>query len=85
MTSDAEFKVQRYSLCRRCREPLVGTLAIRKKEWVCVVCGEFTPFFAGHPSVDATPEIDARFAELEAQWRERNEEIIAAWKERNHG
>lgn len=59
-----------FVLCSRCREPLVSTMEVQKKEWVCVACGRFSAFFdGGHERVRATPQLIARHAELADQWR----------------
>lgn len=59
--------------CTRDGEPLVSTLEFRNAEFICVVCGTKYGFLAPNPVV-ATPELDARHAELKAQYqRERAE------------
>ena len=53
--------------CPNCREPLIGTLRFRGKEFVCVGCGRLWGFVDPIPT-ESTPELEARYRELKAKW-----------------
>jgi hypothetical protein len=55
--------------CRRCEEPLISTIVFRYYEFYCLCCGTRWGFLdpAGR---EVTPELDAREAELRAEWDE---------------
>lgn len=56
-----------YAVCPVDGEPLVSTLEFRYAEFYCVVCKNKYGFLDPHPA-EPTPELDARHAELRAQY-----------------
>ena len=66
----------RLCVCRRCGEPLVSTLAVRKKEWVCVVCEQFFEFLAVDYA-EGTVALNDRYDELRERWMTEQERILA--------
>jgi hypothetical protein len=60
------------AVCPVDREPLIATLAFPKKEFICICCGRLYEFMFqnGPAAADPTPELDARYAELKAEWDE---------------
>lgn len=54
--------------CPNDGEPVVCTFEFPKYEFVCVVCGWLGGFLSPTPA-EATPEIEARHAELQEQYR----------------
>lgn len=55
-------------------EPLVSTFKYPGEEWICVVCRQTYAYFDPKP-LDDTPELQARYEELKAQWDERQKEM----------
>jgi hypothetical protein len=53
--------------CPKCGEPLIVTLRVPGKEFVCVECKGLWEFLEPNP-VEATPELEARYQELKAKW-----------------
>jgi hypothetical protein len=53
--------------CPSCREPLISTFEVRKKEFVCVVCGDYFEFLSP-VRLGESPEIEARYNALKAQF-----------------
>lgn len=59
--------VERFCVCLNCGAPLVSTFEVRKKEWVCVPCGEFVEFLhVGYATADDA--MRARYEELKVQY-----------------
>lgn len=57
--------------CPRCKEPtpLISTMAFRKAEFYCLECGGHFGFLAPR-AFDPTPELNARYDSLKAEWDE---------------
>lgn len=53
--------------CPTCGEPLIGTFRFPGKEFVCMGCRRLWGFVEPTPQV-STPELEARYAELKAQF-----------------
>lgn len=64
-----------WAVCKIDREPLISTIAVRKKEWVCVTCGNFYTFFGADSSTD---DLEARYTEVKKIWDTKKDEILAA-------
>lgn len=60
-------KPRPYAGCPRDREPLISTIERRGAEFLCMVCGGWFGFLAPTP-IEPTPEVDARYAELQARF-----------------
>lgn len=64
--------------CRADGEPLVFTFEYPRYEFICMVCGEKYGFLDPAPA-ESTPELEARHAELRAQYEtERAARLDAA-------
>jgi hypothetical protein len=55
--------------CPRDDTPLIGTGAFRGAEFFCLTCGGKFGFLAPKPA-EATPELNARYEALQAEWDE---------------
>jgi hypothetical protein len=66
--------------CTRCGEPLIGTFRFAGYEFVCICCGKLLGFVEPTPKA-ATPELDARQAELQRLWNEavKSDVSLAEW------
>ena len=53
--------------CPVCKEPLIATIRFRGKEFICVACKRLWEFLDPLPA-DATPELEARYKVLKAEW-----------------
>ena len=60
------------AMCPACDEPLVSTLEFKYKEFICMGCGRKWEFLSPRAAV-ATPELEARQAELAEQYRVERE------------
>lgn len=60
--------------CPNCGEPLIPTIAWRKKEFICICCGRLWEFL--QPVGKHGPEIEARYDELKAEWDEHASGIM---------
>jgi len=67
MKRKREGKPAPMATCPSCGEPLISTLRFRGYEFICVVCRRHWGFVEPTPA-EATPELDARYQELKAQW-----------------
>lgn len=66
-----------YAVCRVDKEPLISTFEFRGYEFVCVVCDRKYGFLSPEAAA-ATPELEARHAELKAQYETQRAERAAA-------
>lgn len=57
-----------FACCPVDGEPLISTFERPKKEFVCIVCGAYWEFLQPHGSPE-TPELQARYEELLAQFK----------------
>lgn len=58
-----------YALCPRCGEPLVSTLDFPGAEFYCLECRQRYGFLSPRPG-QPTPELEARYRALQAEWDE---------------
>ena len=56
--------------CPNCGEPLIGTFRFRGYEFICVSCKRKWGFVDPVPVV-STPELEARYKELKAEWEKK--------------
>jgi len=61
--------------CTRCGEPLIPTMDWSFYEFYCLCCGNHLGFVEPRGK-DETPELLARYEELEAEWKEHAAGII---------
>lgn len=59
--------MSRLACCRGCGEPLIMTFAWSRYEFYCVNCGAHLGFLEPQAK-EPTPELDARYEELKAEW-----------------
>lgn len=61
-----------YAGCPTCGAPLVSTLEVRFKEWVCVPCDVFFGFLEARPTPE-TPETTAAYEAHKATYKAARE------------
>jgi hypothetical protein len=64
------------AMCRDCNEPLVSTFSFSHKEFICVKCGRLFEWLEPM-ATERTDELDARLAELEAEWRPIGDALLS--------
>ena len=75
-------RVAPMATCPRDGAPLIATMAFRKAEFYCLECGARLGFLSPRPAAP-TPELDARYEALKAEWDEhaRHAVLIHGWYE----
>lgn len=63
------FGPPKMALCPRCEAPLISTMAFRRYEFCCLECGHLCGFLDPH-GAEPTPELEARYQALQAEWDE---------------
>lgn len=53
-----------WACCPTDGEPLIGTFEVRKKEFVCIVCGQYWEFLSPVGKPKDTPGLLERYTEL---------------------
>jgi hypothetical protein len=61
--------MSRMAMCRGCGAPLISTFTFSGYEFYCLECGKRETFF-GPKGATPTPELDARYEALKAEWDE---------------
>jgi hypothetical protein len=57
-----------WAVCPHDGEPLVTSLEVPQKEWLCMGCGARFAFFDSYDSAEPTDALRARHAELREQY-----------------
>jgi hypothetical protein len=60
-------KVTPLAGCPSCKAPLISTMVFARAEFYCLECGQRWGFLNPTP-LDPTPELDARYEALKAEW-----------------
>ena len=69
MPSDLSSQLTRMAMCPRCDVPLISTMAFSGSEFYCLDCGAHLGFLSPRGR-EATPELNARYEALKAEWDE---------------